>query len=349
MATQPRATGPMRTWPELVTSVTETIENVLLTPPRRPRGRPWYSHRPDDGDQLDVIAGVGPREDRLSVIGQGTVSFATTFLDDPHYGFDCSGDSALALVEMWAKARDVLRGCAKYQESIIAVVKIQRGLVVASLRPTDALRMAVDLHLAAARPSSPTRRGVFARTAVSTAGAKIIWTDRRLLGILNRTLGLAELARCDQVVLCDRTRRTIVDSDFAGFTFQNLGTHHLREQERPERVWQMDSLSLHPYPAIRTRANTSASRSAMSDHDPLRVELAALHADLVARYTCGCLRREAESIETSRAAHKALIAIFDGLTALGSPTWEGAPGGGSIDPPMPKAPARCLPNNPSIA
>jgi predicted ATPase/class 3 adenylate cyclase/DNA-binding CsgD family transcriptional regulator len=102
-----------------------------------------------------------------------------------------------------------------------------------------AIEAAVALHDELAREPWPEERPTTVRMAVHTGEIR----DRpggRIMGeAVNRCARIRELGHGGQVLVSGTTRDLVVDRLPAGLAFIDLGTHSLRDLDRPERVLQL--------------------------------------------------------------------------------------------------------------
>ena len=224
--------------------------------------------------------------------------------------------SVAGLVQPGAGSEDATRTLA------IGAYVAEGMAAVAFLQSLEAVQFSRDLHRRYAQhhchntSGGPTREVC---SGVYTGRARLDSGERLLMATVNRAAGLCELGRPGQVVVCDSTRSSLNVRDCDGCVFVSLGSRHLRGQERPERVWELD---LEERDSQTTTRNKSLSDlQSASPHDPseLADEVSALHADLEARLLRRTSRREAEIIRRERLALRVLLQIGDRLCSLTMP------------------------------
>ena len=120
------------------------------------------------------------------------------------------------------------------------------SFVVAFSRASDAVACALQLQRA---PLAPIRL----RIGVHTGEVQLRDEGNYIGPTINRTARLRDLAHGGQTVLSGTTNDLVVDGLPADAWLNDLGTHHLRDLPRPERVVQLCHPDLrNEYPPLRT-------------------------------------------------------------------------------------------------
>src|SRR6201982_2703904 len=120
------------------------------------------------------------------------------------------------------------------------------SFVIAFPRAADAVACAVDLQRA---PLAPIKL----RIGVHTGDIQLRDEGNYIGPTINRTARLRDLAHGGQTVLSGTTNDLVVDGLPADAWLNDLGTHHLRDLPRPERVVQLCHPDLrNEYPPLRT-------------------------------------------------------------------------------------------------
>jgi predicted ATPase/class 3 adenylate cyclase/DNA-binding CsgD family transcriptional regulator len=126
------------------------------------------------------------------------------------------------------------------------------SFVVAFARASDAVGCALELQRA---PLAPIRL----RIGVHTGEVQLRDEGNYIGPTVNRTARLRDLAHGGQTVLSGTTNDLVVDGLTADAWLIDLGTHHLRDMPRPERVVQLCHPDLHnEFPPLRTRETVVA-------------------------------------------------------------------------------------------
>jgi predicted ATPase/class 3 adenylate cyclase/DNA-binding CsgD family transcriptional regulator len=119
------------------------------------------------------------------------------------------------------------------------------SLVVAFNRGTDAVACALDLQLA---PLAPIKL----RIGLHTGEVQLRDEGNYIGPTINRTARLRDLAHGGQTVLSGATEEIVADHLPSGAWLLPLGSHHLRDLRRPERVIQLCHPDLHnEFPPLR--------------------------------------------------------------------------------------------------
>ncbi|WP_375373769.1 LuxR C-terminal-related transcriptional regulator [Mycobacterium sp. AZCC_0083] len=119
------------------------------------------------------------------------------------------------------------------------------SFVVAFSRASDAVACALELQQA---PLAPIRL----RIGVHTGEVQLRDEGNYVGPTVNRTARLRDLAHGGQTVLSGTTNDLVVDGLRLGVWLTDLGTHHLRDMPRPERVIQLCHPDLHnEFPPLR--------------------------------------------------------------------------------------------------
>jgi predicted ATPase/class 3 adenylate cyclase/DNA-binding CsgD family transcriptional regulator len=120
------------------------------------------------------------------------------------------------------------------------------SFVIAFARASDAVACALDLQRA---PLAPIRL----RIGIHTGEVRLRDEGNYIGPTINRTARLRELAHGGQTVLSGATELMVVDQLPPDVTLTDLGTHHLRDLPRPERVVQLCHPDLrNEFPPLRT-------------------------------------------------------------------------------------------------
>ncbi len=126
------------------------------------------------------------------------------------------------------------------------------SVVVAFARASDAVACAVELQRA---PLAPIRL----RVGVHTGEVQLRDEGNYVGPTINRTARLRDLAHGGQTVLSGTTEDLVLDLLPADAWLTDLGTHHLRDLPRPERVVQLCHPDLrNDFPPLRTRETVAA-------------------------------------------------------------------------------------------
>ena len=124
------------------------------------------------------------------------------------------------------------------------------SFVIAFARASDAVACALELQQA---PLAPIRL----RIGVHTGEVRLRDEGNYIGPTINRTARLRDLAHGGQTVLSGVTEELVFDQLPAGAWLTDLGTHHLRDVARPERVSQLCHPDLrNEFPPLRSSKTT---------------------------------------------------------------------------------------------
>jgi len=128
------------------------------------------------------------------------------------------------------------------------------SFVAAFARASDAVACALELQRA---PLAPIRLRIGVHT-----GEIQLRDDANYIGpTINRTARLRDLAHGGQTVLSGATEAMVIDRLPEGTWLTDLGTHHLRDLPRPERVVQLCNPDLaNEFPPLRVSSTVVATR-----------------------------------------------------------------------------------------
>lgn len=133
------------------------------------------------------------------------------------------------------------------------------------MRATDALACALDLQRRLRAEPWPGSDPIKVRMAMHTGEAQLRGGIHYVGRAVNRCARLRDMTTGGQVVLSQSTYELAIDRLPEGASLRHLGSHRLRDLERPERVWQL----IHPdlpseFPPLR-------SLDAMPNNLPLQL------------------------------------------------------------------------------
>jgi predicted ATPase/class 3 adenylate cyclase/DNA-binding CsgD family transcriptional regulator len=145
---------------------------------------------------------------------------------------------------LWeTQPQEMAEAVARFDRTLAKIIAAHRGvrpveqgegdsLVVAFDRGSDAVACALDLQLA---PFAPIRL----RIGLHTGEVQLRDEGNYIGPTINRTARLRDLAHGGQTVLSGATEEIVADHLPSGATLLPLGSHHLRDLRRPERVIQL--------------------------------------------------------------------------------------------------------------
>lgn len=206
-------------------------------------GQPTPASPGQEMDRRELAAGTLPT---------GTVTFLLT---------DVEGSSQLweaapaAMASAIARHYELLDGAIVRHGGVRPVEQGEGDSVVGAFsRASDAVAASLGAQRALAAEAWPPGAALRVRMALHTGEAQLRDDGNYFGRAVNRCARLRAIGHGGQVLLSDATAALVGDRLAEGATLLDLGTHHLKDLARPERVWQL----VHPelpqrFPPLRSR------------------------------------------------------------------------------------------------
>jgi predicted ATPase/DNA-binding SARP family transcriptional activator len=199
---------------------------------------------------LQQESGLAATEVAVAPLPSGTMTFLLTDLEGSTRRWDRNPSAMRQAMEIHdsvlARAIDSHGGkqveSGREGDSIFAVFT----------RASDALACAVELQSELARQAWPEGADLHVRVAIHTGEAEL--RGGHYFGpTVYRTARLLATGHGDQVLMTQATHDVVVDELRGGVALRDLGTHRLRDLERPERIFQVTAAGLRSeFPPLRS-------------------------------------------------------------------------------------------------
>lgn len=128
------------------------------------------------------------------------------------------------------------------------------GFCASFTDPQSAVLSAVEAQRELGSANWKTNRPISVRMGLHTGTAHV--RDSDYFGpTLNRTARVMAIGHGGQIVCSASTERLLEDDPPTGVTFQSLGTHHLKDLDRPEEIFQVNAEGLRDdFPPVRSES-----------------------------------------------------------------------------------------------
>ncbi len=181
----------------------------------------------------------------------GTVTLLLTDVERSTLLWEASSDAMALAVDRHYQLMDT---AIELHNGVRPVEQGEGDSVVAAFRSAvDAIACGLDVQRAFRVESWPDGRPLKVRMAILT-GQVLLRDEGNYFGpTIIRCARLRSLAHGGQVLVSDATRAVVADSALPGVGFLDLGSHRLKDLDRPERVWQLTHDDLESvFPALRS-------------------------------------------------------------------------------------------------